>query len=47
MHQLTDSGDRPGFHVVRDAATIRAMHKRLADRAALIGEDGAPLQRLA
>ncbi|GEM_PF-1129378 len=45
--QIRREGERPGFHAVRDAATIRAMHKRLADRAALIGEDGAPLQRLA
>jgi hypothetical protein len=40
-------GSRPGFHAVRDQQTIRAMHKRLADRAALLDSETLPLKRTA
>lgn len=40
-------GSRPGFHAVRDQQTIRAMHKRLADRAVLLDNERLPLKRTA
>ncbi len=47
VDQMRRQGSRPGFHAVRDQKTIRAMHKRLADRAIVIEGQVQPLKRSA